>query len=639
MSLDPGTIFAGHRIEAVAGSGGMGIVYRATQLALDITVALKVMAPELADDQDFRARFQRETKLAAMVDHPNLIPVRHAGEEGGLLYVTMRYVEGTDLRRMIDEESPLDPVLVATVISQVAGGLAAAHAEGLVHRDVKPANILIERTGRATKAYLTDFGLTRRSASTEQLTKTGSLLGTLDYVAPEQIQGTEIDGRADIYALGCTLFQALTGRPPFTVEGEVPKIFAHLNEPPPSAIELRPDLAPAIDPVIARAMAKDREDRYRSALDFARELDEAVGRQRSAAEATTVSAAPPPGVPTETQPPSETREAVRPAPGEGTREVAGPTQAAETRAAETRAAEIPKAGDVPTAAAPPAAVDREARAAPPSPGERRRLLRWLLAAGGVAAIAVLAVILLGGGGDEGANGGVDRQADDGNRQVAGLTPAAFREQADAICTDIERRVEEESARGYDQADFLPIRADIVEDGVGQLRELEPPSGVDAAKYRRYIETRAEFAAGLRELGAAMAAGSPDVEQLIARNERLAREKMAIGRQLDLKACADVLPQGDREEVEALGADWLTGADADQICADRVTSTYLDAQFAGDESNCAASPPVASQATLTDLFGVEGVHATATYATDSGEAQVEADFEDGTWKVDAVKPAA
>ena len=218
--LEPGEEFAGYLIEEEVGRGGMGVVYRARQVALDRAVALKLVAPELVKEPGFRERFQRESRIAASIDHPNVIPIYHAGEEDGKLYITMRYVEGTDLREMITQRGKLPFAEAARIVSEVAAALDAAHARGLVHRDVKPANVLIDGSGRA---YLTDFGLTKHAGSASGLTKTGMFVGTLDYIAPEQLQGGEVDARVDVYALGCVLYQSLTGVVPFPRDTEPAK--------------------------------------------------------------------------------------------------------------------------------------------------------------------------------------------------------------------------------------------------------------------------------------------------------------------------------------------------------------------------------------------------------------------------------
>ncbi len=264
VELATGDEFAGCRIEAVAGRGGMGVVYRATELSLGRPVALKLLTPERAGDQAFRDRFQRESRMAAAIDHPNVIPVYAAGEHDGALYLVMRYVGGTDLHALLRERGALEPELAADLVAQVASALDAAHAAGLVHRDVKPANVLL--AGR--HAYLSDFGLTRLARSETQLTESGQWLGTVEYCSPEQLRGERTDARADVYSLGCVLYAALTGRPPFA-HGTVPAtMLAHLHEDPRPPSEHG---APReFDRVIARALAKAPDDRYPSTGDLGR---------------------------------------------------------------------------------------------------------------------------------------------------------------------------------------------------------------------------------------------------------------------------------------------------------------------------------------------------------------------------------
>src|SRR3954462_7295436 len=257
--LAPGTTIGGYRIEAVAGRGGMGVVYRATQVRLNRAVALKVIADELAEDAGFRERFRHESEMAASIDHPNVIPVYEAGDHDGILYLSMRFVEGTDLKALIRAEGRLPAARAAGIIEQVAEALDAAHARGLVHRDIKPANILI---GSGDRSYLTDFGLTKHAESASGLTKTGTWVGTADYVAPEQVQGQHVDARTDVYSLGCVLFEALAGRLPFPHPTELAKIYAHLQEQPPGVDWAAIGVPPAIDGVIRRALAKDPAERF-----------------------------------------------------------------------------------------------------------------------------------------------------------------------------------------------------------------------------------------------------------------------------------------------------------------------------------------------------------------------------------------
>jgi serine/threonine-protein kinase len=267
--VDVGSVLGDYRIDNIVGQGGMGVVFRATQLGLERAVALKVIAGDLADNLDFRQRFAAEAQLAASIDHPNVVPIYESGEVEGVLYIAMRYVEGTDLRALVDAEGRLTAERAVRLTWQVAAALDAAHRRGLVHRDVKPSNVLIAREGDE-HAYLTDFGLTKHAGSASGFTRTGLFVGTPDYAAPEQIRGEHLDARADVYALGCLLFHALTGRTPFPRDSELGRMYAHLNEPAPAASPLAPDVPPALDGVIGTAMAKDPAERYASAGDLAR---------------------------------------------------------------------------------------------------------------------------------------------------------------------------------------------------------------------------------------------------------------------------------------------------------------------------------------------------------------------------------
>jgi len=278
-SLPNGTRIGAYRIERRLGRGGMSTVYLAEQSGLKRKVALKVMSADLAEDERFRERFVRESELAASLDAPNVLPVYEAGEHDGVLFIAMRFVDGTDLKGLL-EQGPLDPALAVDIVTQVARALDAAHAKGLVHRDVKPANILLARGG-ATEidhVYLSDFGLTKRAASDSGLTGTGVFAGTLSYAAPEQFEGKRLDARTDVYSLGCVVFECLTGSPPFRKEQDAALMYSHLNEPPPSAAALRPDLPAGIDLIIAKAMAKRSDDRYGRAGELATALDTAIGR-------------------------------------------------------------------------------------------------------------------------------------------------------------------------------------------------------------------------------------------------------------------------------------------------------------------------------------------------------------------------
>ena len=257
-----GETFGDYTIESVLGRGGMGTVYLATQARLGRKVALKVITPELAYDDDFRARFLRESQLAASLDHPNVIPIYDTGEVDGVLYLAMRYVSGSSLQVMIRTRGELPVAETLRVAEQIGSALDAAHRAGLVHRDVKPANILVAEPD--DHAYLCDFGLAKRTSSSA-LTRTGSFLGSVDYCAPEQIEGRPVDGRADVYSLGSVLFHCLTGVRPYARDTEFAVLQAHLTDPPPTVSAVRPGLPRSLDEVVATAMAKDPNDRYRTA--------------------------------------------------------------------------------------------------------------------------------------------------------------------------------------------------------------------------------------------------------------------------------------------------------------------------------------------------------------------------------------
>ena len=260
-----GSLVAGYHLEAQVGAGGMAIVFQARDQRLNRLVALKILAPGLAADGAFRRRFIAESRAAAAVDDPHIIPIYEAGEAGGVLFIAMRFVAGGDLRGVLEREGPLEPDRAAAFISPVASALDASHRAGLVHRDVKSANILVDaREGLPDHVYLSDFGVSKGAVSSVSLTGAG-FLGTPDYSAPEQIQGREVDGRTDQYALACVAFQLLTGAAPFERDQGMAVLLAHLSEPPPSLASRRPGLPGAADQVLARAMAKVPEKRYNPA--------------------------------------------------------------------------------------------------------------------------------------------------------------------------------------------------------------------------------------------------------------------------------------------------------------------------------------------------------------------------------------
>jgi len=376
-----GSELAGYRIETAIGRGGMGVVYRAEQLRLGRKVALKLLAPELAENEGFRARFEHESRLAAALDHPNIVPLYEAGEAEGLLFISMRYVEGTDLRALLSRQGRLEPERALAIAGQVASALDAAHARGLVHRDVKPGNILIAADVGADGSehcYLTDFGLTKDTSSPVELTATGTFVGTIDYIAPEQIEGAKPDGRGDQYALACVLFECLTGHPPFPRDQEIVVMWAHLQDDPPTVTAERSELPAAIDGVIARAMAKAPHERFPTCAAM-------VAAARAALEAHAI-----------------------PRPAAVTRAHVAPQRSADTQVGAAAPPPLRPQPDAPPLAAPPLAAATGARPAParptaasaPAPVAGRRAPLLALAAVLVAAAAI-AGVLAGKGGDDG----------------------------------------------------------------------------------------------------------------------------------------------------------------------------------------------------------------------------------------------
>jgi serine/threonine protein kinase len=397
-----GAYFAGYRVDALIGQGGMGEVYRAENPRLGTFLALKVLSPELADNDQFRERFVHESRAAASLDHPHVIPIFDADEADGIPYIAMRYVEGSDLRSVMEEEGAIDPGRTLDILGQIADALDWAHARGLVHRDVKPANILLERTPqRREHAYLSDFGVAKQALG-RGLTTTGEFVGTIEYVAPEQIAGKAVDGRADVYALGCILFECLAGTPAFDRDSTVGLMYAHLEEPPPAISEKRAELPPALDHVIQRALAKLPDDRYPTAgalIAAARAGVEGKELPRSAATVVRPKPEPKPvAAATIVRPRSE------PTPEEP--RVAPPPPPAVPARAETALSPSPSAH---AAAAPRAETVLSPRKSSPGSRPSRRLL--LLAA------ALLAFVAIGAGGAYAILGGSE-----GTGKSAGVVP-------------------------------------------------------------------------------------------------------------------------------------------------------------------------------------------------------------------------
>jgi len=365
-----GSRIAGYRLEEQIGRGGMAVVFRARDERLGRPVALKILAPALAADEAFRQRFIRESRAAAAVDDPHIIPVFEAGEASGVLFIAMRYVPGGDVRTMMNRDGPLSAAKTAAIISPVASALDAAHGAGLVHRDVKPANMLVDtRTGRPDHVYLSDFGLSKGTLASAGLTGAGQFLGTVDYIAPEQIEGKPVDGRADEYALACAAFELLTGAPPFRRPEAMAVMYAQLSEPPPLLTSRRPDLPPSADQVFARALAKAPENRYANCRGFADALRAAFGLSRY-----------------------DSGPGVLPVPDHPPTQVAGPADQ-DAALEPTLQGVIPAsraAATGPGRASPGAADDTEAPLTRPGPPPRRR--RRIVPV----ALAVLTVLVVGG---------------------------------------------------------------------------------------------------------------------------------------------------------------------------------------------------------------------------------------------------
>src|SRR2546423_1784309 len=358
--LQRGTVVGGYRIDELIGRGGMGLVYRVTNVALNRIYALKVLAPALAEDEQFRQRFKREMRIAASLHHPNVVGIHYAGEHDGMLFFVMDYVTGTDLREVLLKHGAIDPDRAVELLEQFASALDAAHHRGLVHRDVKPANILITVKDGGEHAYLTDFGLAKKFDTASGLTVKGSVVGTVDYMAPEQITGSRTDARTDIYALGCVFYQMLSGNVPYERDNSVATLFAHVHDDPPPLVGDIADTYPAFGPVLLKAMAKEPDERYLSAGDFARDAAAALHGMRDNAPPTIVAT----GEATPLPAADET------ALSEGAGEVAAASAgaAAAAAAASEAPAPAPPAASEPSAPVPPAASEPAA----PAPRARGR---------------------------------------------------------------------------------------------------------------------------------------------------------------------------------------------------------------------------------------------------------------------------
>ena len=527
--LANGDEFAGYRIERRLGRGGMGILYLAVEPGLERRVALKLIAPEAAADEVFARRFAEESRIAAAIEHPNVVPIYAAGEEDGIPYIAMRYVGGSDLGRRIAAEGRLEPAEAAALVAQVGNGLDAIHAAGIVHRDVKPANVLLAGGDGEAHAYITDFGVARNVSTESGLTQTGRFVGTLDYVAPEQISGEPIDARVDVYALGCMLFKLLTGQVPFPREGEAARLYAHLNDPPPAPSLYAPAAGMALDDVVARAMSKRPEDRYPSAGDLGRAAQAAlVGGTVDVPERTVATGA---AAKTEAGPPPNPE----PAPG------LEPTPATAPEA-------VPEPGPRSRSTNRLGSEAGEGQGGGGGPRRRLALLAGLL---GLAAVVAAAIAIVGSGGGDGeeATATTAAQPEGAKRQAPKpkakpepkpLTRSQLIAKADAVCARSQSRyLEIRDLESEFTADVLYAEelVEIARPRIRGLRELDPPPSV-AGPYREYVaEQERVLRTDEAALKAAREGDSAGVEA--ARNDRDSGDELREGlaREIGFEVCS------------------------------------------------------------------------------------------------------
>ncbi len=505
IELSAGDEFAGYRIEQRLGRGGMGVLYLALEPELERRVALKLIAPEAAEDEVFARRFAEESKIAASIEHPNVVPIYAAGKEAGVPFIAMRYVAGADLAKRLIREGRLEPAVAVELIAQIGSGLDAIHAVGLIHRDVKPANVLLSGGEAAEHAYITDFGVARNVSTESGLTQTGRFVGTLDYVAPEQISGGEIDARVDVYALGCLLFKLLTGEVPFPKDGDAARLFAHLNDPPPAPSLYVPEVSMALDDVVIRAMSKTPDDRYPSAGDLGRAAQAALRGERTTAPERTVA-----------------------------------TGAAATRTAETISVE-PERGTAEAA--------ESERMKPPARGRRSRGLVLAGAALAVVAIVVAIVALTGGGGDGSPSAASESKANTATspapKKKSTPKPLAKQEliaKADAICVHSQetfKATHKEFPNGENEADlrYSEILSGISSTAVRKFNSLDPPAGV-SKPFSEYVKSQERVK--VYDQQALQAAKAGDTAEYLAARERRnneAEERYELARAVGLQQCS------------------------------------------------------------------------------------------------------
>ncbi len=515
IELSDGDEFAGYRVEQRLGRGGMGVLYLAVEPGLERRVALKLIAPEAAADEVFTKRFAEESKIAASIEHPNVVPIYAAGEEGGVPYIAMRFVPGADLARRLAREGRLTPPVAAELIAQIGNGLDAIHAAGLVHRDVKPANVLLSGGDGAEHAYITDFGVARNVATESGLTQTGRFVGTLDYVAPEQISGGAIDARTDVYALGCLLFKLLTGEVPFPKEGEAARLYAHLHDPPPAPSLYVPEVSMALDDVVIRAMSKDPDDRYPSAGDLGRAAQAALTGERPQVPERTVA-----------------------------------TGAAATQTAET----VSPVGERTTTPAtePTRRLTGEASqgAASPTPTERAgRKRRWAIVGGAAALLvaAAAALAIVSGGGDS-SHGALEEASSTpgapskpkAKPKPKPLTKSELIAKADAICEDSKSTytsVRSPELEEVPEVAYAATLAGISQRGVNGLRRLDAPPALEP-EFRKYVKAQERVMRYDRQ--ALKAAQAEDANAYVAARDRRdaeALERYELAREIGLDQCS------------------------------------------------------------------------------------------------------
>jgi Protein kinase domain len=506
IELSEGDEFAGYRIERRLGRGGMGVLYLAIEPGLERRVALKLIAPEAAADEVFARRFAEESKIAASIEHPNVVPIYAAGEEDGIPYIAMRYVSGSDLGRRLAREGRVDPTPATALIAQVAAGLDAIHAAGLVHRDVKPANVLLGETGGDDHAYITDFGVARNVSTESGLTQTGRFVGTLDYVAPEQISGATVDARADVYALGCLLFKLLSGEVPYPRDGEAARLYAHLNDPPPAPSLHATAVPMALDDVVIRAMSKAPEDRYPSAGDLGRAAVAALsGSHPDLPERTVATGA------------AATTESVVP-------ESITVARPAARETAETKRLESGLHGEE------------------PGRGKRRRAL--LAGVALVCAAVVVAAVLIAGGG--GGHGGRDSPAivstggGSKPKPKPPLTRAELISKADAICADSKETYKGVYSQASEEAPdvaYSQVLVGISTRAMGRLEALDPPSAL-AEKYGDYLRAQKRVRNYDRQaLEAAKAEDSNAYLEARSKRDAEGPERERLAREIGFEVCS------------------------------------------------------------------------------------------------------